>query len=548
MKLPSHAIVLAISLVMLCLAHDGYAQTKSENTAAVTGKVTIKGKPASGIVVGMRLSRPEEFSSTYKAKTDQEGVYRITKVAGGSYVVAPVAPTLVMTEATIGPQGQSVIVGEGETIDDINFDLVPGGVITGKVVDSTGHPLIEERVTLLPADINQRRSFSLAGMSTDDRGIYRIFGLPAGKYKVTVGDPRFNPGSRRRIAVQTFYPDVTDPAKAGIVEVTQGSEATKIDITVSDTPSGFSVAGRVVDADSGAPVANVFIQLTRIEVLDANSTRGSSEYLNVRSDAQGQFKLTNVRAGKYDVNIYPPEDSDVRAEAPLRFDVIDQDVSGLVIKTMRGATMAGTVVFEGGKDNSAPMTSQMWIMAYGRAEGNAGITWSRSTLIKPDRTFFLGGLGAGIVNFNVETGMGGGKFTLSRIEREGVVQTNGIQVANGEHISGVRLVMTFSSGIIRGTVRVENGPLPPGGRMVVQVTKAGDQMALSRGAEVDARGRFLIEGLAAGSYELRAMAYSPDWQQQRRRPAMSVKQIVNVVEGGTAEVTLTIDPNAPPIP
>jgi len=96
----------------------------------------------------MRLSRPDQYASTYKAKTNQEGIYRITNVASGSYLVMPVAPALVMTDSLNNPQGQSVIVNENENADGINFELAPGGVITGKVSDSEGHPLIEERVSL----------------------------------------------------------------------------------------------------------------------------------------------------------------------------------------------------------------------------------------------------------------------------------------------------------------------------------------------------------------------------------------------------------------
>ncbi len=548
MHLPSR--VLIISAFLICVAGAApraIAQTKSENEATVSGKVTIKGKPAAGIVVGMRLSRPDQFSSTYKARTDQEGVYRISKIAAGSYFVTPVAPAFVIADSISNPIGKSVIISEGESVDGINFDLTQGGVITGKVTDAEGHPLVEERVTIMAADDNNQRRPINSGMVTDDRGIYRIFGVPAGRYKVSVGDPRFGNGpNRRQIFSQTFYPDVTDAAKADIVEVAEGSETNKIDITIGEAPPGYSVTGRVVDRDSGEPVANVTMALSRIEI-DGNNSRGYGQYLDVRTDAQGQFKLTNVSPGKYDVGIYPPEDSDIRAEGPVRFDLIDQDVSGLVIKTAKGATIAGTIVFEGARNEAAP-TSQMWIMIYSRSEGSPNISSSRSVHVKPDGTFFAGGLTAGIANLNVETAMGNKSFTMSRIERDGVLQPNGIQIANGEHVSGVRVIMTVSNGTIRGLVRVENGTLPPTARMMVQVTKAGEQVPLPRGVEVDARGRFLIEGLAGGSYEVRAIAFAPEWQQQRRRPAMSIKQLVTVTDGGSTDVTVTLDLTAPPIP
>jgi len=192
MKLPSHTWILPVLLLcVVSLSERANSQTKTESKVAeatVSGKVTIKGKPAAGIVVGMRLARPDQFSATYKAKTDQEGLYRITRVGSGNYLVAPVAPNLVIADSTGNPQGQSVIITESENVEGINFDLVPGGVITGRVVDSEGQPLIEQFVAILPADERSQRGPNAPGVATDDRGVYRIFGLPAGRYKVSVGD------------------------------------------------------------------------------------------------------------------------------------------------------------------------------------------------------------------------------------------------------------------------------------------------------------------------------------------------------------------------
>ena len=135
-------------------------------------------------------------------------------------------------------------------------------------------------------------------------------------------------------------------------------------------------------------------------------------------------------------------------------------------------------------------------------------------------------------------------ITISRVERDGVVQPNGIQVQTGEHISGIRIVAAYSSGSIRGVVKVENGALPPSGHLVISLSKVGDSNeTMGGGTAVDARGHFLIEGLAAGTYELTVFAYAAEW----RRPRTS-KQLVTVTDGAATEVMLTIDLTPPPIP
>ena len=48
------------------------------------------------------------------------------------------------------PGGKTLIITAGETVEGIDFTLARGGVITGRVIDSEGGPLIEEPITLLP--------------------------------------------------------------------------------------------------------------------------------------------------------------------------------------------------------------------------------------------------------------------------------------------------------------------------------------------------------------------------------------------------------------
>src|SRR5207253_6887919 len=139
MRLPVPLAIIS-SLLLGCagLCQRANSQTtpaKKNPDATVSGKVTIKGKAAPGIVVGLRSSQPAQFDPTFKATTDQDGAYRVTDVPGGSYAIAPVAPALVIAEAN-NPRAQTVVITEGENIEGIDFELLRGGVITGKVTDA----------------------------------------------------------------------------------------------------------------------------------------------------------------------------------------------------------------------------------------------------------------------------------------------------------------------------------------------------------------------------------------------------------------------------
>src|ERR1700754_693938 len=180
-------------LLVLCTAVWNQSQTTTPKVARgiISGKVTSKGKPAVGIVV--IASEPlQGFNqmSRYRAKTDQTGSYRITNLPAGTYGISSITPALVPAN-----QSDSVVITGDEEVENFNLVLVPGGVITGKITDAEGEPVIDEHVNITPAYdqiITRGPGRSLMrpmfgpDNNTDDRGIYRIFGLPPGKYRVSV--------------------------------------------------------------------------------------------------------------------------------------------------------------------------------------------------------------------------------------------------------------------------------------------------------------------------------------------------------------------------
>src|SRR5262249_30213296 len=96
------------------------------------------------------------------------------------------------------------------------------------------------------------------------------------------------------------------------------------------------------------------------------------------------------------------------------------------------------------------------------------------------------------------------RFTLIGVERDSVLQPEGIEVAAGEQVTGLRLIVPYGVGVVRGRVQVLNGPLPEGARLWVSTRRADIQTPkdFAPAFSVDARGRFLIEGLATGAYEI----------------------------------------------
>jgi len=544
-------------LVILCTPlSDVKAQNiadKKTATASISGTVTIKDKGRAGITIAVRNANgSNSHSAIYQVKTDQEGHYRISNVAAGSYDVSPNAPGFVVSMRS----GSAVIiVAEGESIDDVNFSLTKGAVITGRVTNSEGQPLVEQGITLQPVVENNNQVFRIQNMGfgqpnmTDDRGVYRIFGLPQGKYKVSVGQNAagLSPRSSRRGSIrQTFYPGVNDFSKAAIVEVSEGGEAKNIDITVdtNDSSPRFAVTGRIVDAVSNEPVSNMNIGLQRTAVDRSESMSGGF----LSSDNLGQFKIEGLSPGKYGIFIEAAPSSDLRAD-PVAFEIIDANVDGIVIKTLRGASVSGQIFLESDDKSIRSKLNQLALSANVSVNTPSSMhTYGKSVRIKPDLSFQIGGLQEGLVNFSVYSLDGSLRgVAISRIERDGLVQSNGVEVKDGEQVTGLKILLNVNSGTIRGVLKTEHGELPPTARISVWLSNSGAeagrmQPQQMQPATVDSRGHFIVEGVAAGTYEVNANVFLPD-----ARRSFSAKQQVNVSDGVVTEVTLNIDLSPQPL-
>lgn len=540
-----YVFILALSLGCTGLSSAANSQTKNPKkpvTGSVSGRVTLHGKGAAGIIVGVRNT---DFSAqplpAIKATTDSEGNYRITGIPAGSYQVSPMAPAYVVTDLVAArARGRTLLLSEGEDVQEVDFSLERGGVIAGRVTDAAGRPVVEEQLTLVTADQNKQNQQMLgpglgSGAQTDDRGVYRIYGLVPGQYKISVGrdnDTYYSTTGVGRVAYKrTFYPDATDPAQAKVIEVTEGSEATDIDITLGQALPGFVASGRVVDGETGRPVS---LRLGLRRVLN-NDYAGINA--SVSANSQGEFRLENITPGKYVVLILPVQGIEMRAD-PVSFDVVDQDVNGLLVKTFKGLSVSGNVIIEGKPDSSlAAKLAELRLYAYVRNEG-ASPGFGHSSPFNADGSFRIGGLSPGTANFTLGSQEGRPlvNFSISRVERDGVVQPRGLELNSGEpQVTGVKIFLSYGTGSVRGEVKMENGPLPVGGRVMVSLKKLGEAESNFRSYIPDLRGHFLIEGVSAGEYEVRVQANVP------RREPPSAKQQITVSEGAVSDVVITVD-------
>src|SRR5215831_6733685 len=156
-------IATALSLHSLAFAQtSGY--DRRPRTASVSGRVTVAGKPLANATVTLTEDVADRYKAkvvsvggrefadphVYKAETDSEGRYQINWLPAGAFRISPEAPAYVPeSNALGGDPGITITLDEGEAREKVDFALVRGGVITGRVTDEDGRPQVGRIVQLI---------------------------------------------------------------------------------------------------------------------------------------------------------------------------------------------------------------------------------------------------------------------------------------------------------------------------------------------------------------------------------------------------------------
>jgi hypothetical protein len=533
----------ALALLTLCAAQT---LAQREIPASVSGRVTDGERGVAGVPVVITPVEPSQrFKPLARARTDAEGRYRVTGVPPGRYVIAPVAPAYVLQDTNNFPPGKPLTLSAGDSVEDTDFRIMRGGVITGRVTDSDGNPVVAEPVNVTPADVtNQQQRPPFFGvdqrdLATDDRGVYRVYGLQPGRYRVSIGgDGRMMRAPGAKFYRRTFHPSATEESQAKTIEVTAGGEATDVDITLGPPEKTYRASGRFVMAETNQPAQVSAFGYGRLDT----SGRPLGDFIGGSSNARGEFQAAGLAPGRYKVFAYPnPSESVEWYSDSTSFEITDSDVSGLVVKLRRGSSVSGVVTVEGLSDRAAAARMLAAVRVYGSitrgSEQDAGPGgFIRAVAVRPDGGFLITGVRPGTLRLEVGTEVKG--LSLARVELGGADQRQGINITEGAQVSGVRVVLAYGSATLRGQLSFPNGAAPPQGtRMVVVARRVGSgEGRWTRGAEADARGRFQLEGLPAGEYEVQARAFGGGVA------LMSEPQRVSVNEGGDITVSLTLAP------
>ncbi len=234
-------------------------------TAVLSGKVV--GLPVGeGAAIAMVVASSQEGGASAEAMIAAAGTFRMEEAPAGRVEVRAISATPASTLRSSRPLDLTLAPGsETEVVLEFASDVVVRGVVV-----KAGRPVPGAMVSFARAG---RGGFEAMGF-TDATGAYEVAGLDPGAHEVRV--------SGNGISFSMSY-------------TVSGSAELDIDVT------GGTVSGRVVRADTGAPVTAAEVLLFRLGEREtaptASVTTGVQGAFSQGSLVEGQYRLVASKAG-----------------------------------------------------------------------------------------------------------------------------------------------------------------------------------------------------------------------------------------------------------
>ena len=499
----------------------------------------------------------------------------------GNFVAAGLAPGVYHVSAHRAgyvPDPEQPVAGNGYRPGDfVTVRMVRGGVITGMVTDAAGAPLVALRVRASRVRDHEGRpttaSWSFIGENqTDDRGVYRIYGLPPGGYVVSVGgsdNVAWGQVSPYEGNAPIFHPAGTRDTAAEVA-VRAGQETAGVDIRYRDE-RGRRVSGTLAlpPPAPGQPGEGVLVMLN----FAGSGVTAAHAWVGAHETERG-FSFDGVGDGDYEARAeFRTREGVSAASAPLRVSVRGADVTGLKLTLAPLASVAGTVSAEAAPDAlralpdckgrpAAALPQETLVVARrdarpGPAPAQPQTLGARQRETSPDETgaFTLRNLEPGAYRFEARpldehfyvrsvrlpaAAAGGARPGAARPAADAPVQ-----LANGQQLAGLSFQLAAGAAAVTGSVSVEAGS-PPFGSLRVYLVPAERERADDLPGYAEATptpaGSFTFRNLAPGRYLLVVRAADPN-ETRPRPPFWDAEARARLRrEAEAAAVTLDLQP------
>jgi uncharacterized protein (DUF2141 family) len=477
-------------------------QNPTTGTAEIGGTVNLEGNGAPIRRAQITLNA-EAIRGQRTLITDDKGHFVFTGLPAGRYTVSANKPgyvAITFGAKSAGRPGTPIQLADGQKFEQASMLMPKGSVLTGTVVDEGNEPTpgTQVRAYRYVLRTGEKTLQSQGTASTDDRGMYRIYGLQPGDYLVSA-TPRILNLSDMRQAVQSQVEQLLQQAQAANAAdpSTRGPGGGRGGGGGGQASTGGGRGGRGQTLiDQANLLQQQLAQQEKEQTLGyapvyypgtTNSATATAITLAVSEERAGvDFQLVQVPTAIVAGSLASPD-----GRVPQGTQI-----------TLRPVVAPGMPAVPGLTDQGARVLGDGTFVFSGVAPGQYVVS-ARATIRDVDPTQATQAPARGRA-FGGPTGRGG----------PGVISTvlwaSADVTVNGQNVTGLALALTSGMSVsgrveFHGTTMAAPTDLS---RVRVTITSRDTQSQDFAGglppATVDTNGNFVIPGIPPGSYVLRA--------------------------------------------
>jgi hypothetical protein len=482
----------------------------------------------------------------YAATTDSDGRFLLKDLVPGRYRFAASRAGFVTQsyKAKGTDDGAVLSLKPGEQVADVLFRMIVSAVVTGRVTNEDGEPMVSAQVVALQRPSEEEledegRSASrkwrlqpVSSAQTDDRDQYRIFGLNPGEYYLkAVDSSEPDPNTLVHEAswirdllgseyAPAYYPGVAQASQAQVVFVKAGDEV-QADVFMQRTKT-VKIAGHVIGRDG--PAKNTWVNL-RLAGDDYGIDRQAT------TDDKGSFELKGVPPGSYMILAFQRDEGNgvYSAQGQQKVEVSDENIDSIIISVGGGTSFQGRVTVDGA---SSPKLDRIGIVLSGVDDD--GQLWVQGR-VKKDGTFEIKSVSDGKYAVSVWGLENDWYIKSARLGSDDILE-KGLQLEKSSSAGRLDVVVSSASAQLEGSVSGGDGVVIGASVRAAPEPETPYNRSRSYGARTDQTGHFSLTGLAPGTYRVLAKyPSSPASGILRSEP-----QIVTLSEHEHRTVQLTI--------
>jgi hypothetical protein len=478
-----------------------------------------------------------DSSQAFSTDTSGDGRFAI-QVEAGSYRLWVERPGYArQTYGSHSPQGTGSVlnVAPGQHLRDLDIKLTPQGAIAGSVFDEDGDPLPGVGIQILRFSYStgRRQLIPVSGASSNDRGEYRAYDLPAGRYML-LATPRGAPLSRamepsaivpqmQEPFAPLYYPGVLDSDSASEVSLAEGADLAGIDFRLPKVRA-VTVRGRLL-----SPIED--FAGSELKVVLAHSDGNLASYINRSSGAidksSGRFEFRGVAPGSYWlVATQVHRGRALSGRMPLEISAAAPAPENLTLGLVPAFTVEGRVEIDQGAAPLSKVTARL-VSVDALALGPVPVSF-----VATDGSVRLAGVTPGVWDLILDPLPDGFWIKTATYGQNDILQGQ-LNIAPGP--PGVLHV------VLAGRGAEISGAVTGAGRATVVLVPAEPEQrrsaAMYRVAATQDQGIFVFKGVRPGSYKLFAFEEIEPFawlDADVMKPVESLGEGISVAEGERA--------------